>query len=244
MSDGELGRKELVGEEPVRKPVRKATVARETSETRIRVELDLDGRGSSRVQTGIGFFDHMLSAFARHGFFDLEVTAQGDLYVDGHHTVEDVGICLGKALDQALATRAGITRFGWAAVPMDEALVLAAVDLSGRPFCGVELPLSTPQVGALDTQLVVEFFRAFTWTGGFNLHLRKLAGSNDHHVIEAAFKAMARALAAAVRIEPRLGGEVPSTKGRLGEESWGESRGESSGESRGEARSESNAESQ
>jgi imidazoleglycerol-phosphate dehydratase len=123
---------------------------------------------------------------------------------------------------------------------MDEALVLAAVDLSGRPFCGVELPLSTSQVGALDTQLVVEFFRAFTWTGGFNLHLRKLAGSNDHHVIEAAFKAMARALAAAVRIEPRLGGEMPSTKGRLGEESWGESW----GESRGEARSESSAESQ
>ncbi|MBE3577169.1 MAG: imidazoleglycerol-phosphate dehydratase HisB [Limnochordales bacterium] len=212
MSDGGQAGKE-------QEEARKATVARESAETRIKVELDLDGRGSSRIQTGIGFFDHMLSALARHGFFDLTVTAQGDLYVDGHHTVEDVGICLGKALDRALGTRAGIARFGWAAVPMDDALVLAAVDLSGRPFLGVELPLSTPRVGEFETQLVVEFFRAFTWTGGFNLHLRKLSGSNDHHVIEAAFKAVGRALAMAVRVEPRLGGEVPSTKGRLGVES-------------------------
>lgn len=206
------------GEQAGQERRRKATVVRETAETRIKVELDLDGRGSSRIQTGIGFFDHMLSALARHGLFDLVVVAQGDLYVDGHHTVEDVGICLGKALDQALGTRAGIARFGWAAVPMDEALVLAAADLSGRPFCGVELLLGTPRVGDFDTQLVSEFFRAFTWTGGFNLHLRQLAGSNDHHVIEAAFKAVARALAAAVRVEPRLGDEVPSTKGWLGVE--------------------------
>ncbi|MBE3583366.1 MAG: imidazoleglycerol-phosphate dehydratase HisB [Limnochordaceae bacterium] len=196
---------------------RQARVERKTAETDITVELDLDGVGTSQVRTGIGFFDHMLDALARHSLFNLKVEATGDLQVDGHHLVEDTAICLGRALEGALGAKGGLVRFGWAAVPMDDAFVLAAVDLSGRPYFGWDVPLTTPQVGQLDTQLVAEFFRTFSWAGHFNLHVRKLAGSNDHHIIEAAFKAVARALSQAVAVDERLGGRVPSTKGMLGE---------------------------
>lgn len=200
---------------------RRAVVERQTAETEIRIEVNLDGRGQARVRSGIGFLDHMLATLARHAFFDLDVEAQGDLQVDPHHTVEDVAICLGQAIAKALGRREGIARFGWAVIPMDDALVMAAVDLSGRPYSDVDLPLLSPQVGALDTQLVAEFFRSLSWAGALNLHVRRLAGQNDHHLVEAAFKAVARALAAAVSGDPRTAGKPPSTKGVLGEEDHG-----------------------
>jgi len=193
---------------------RVGTVERDTKETQIRLRLAVDGQGLGSIQTGIGFFDHMLELFARHGLFDLEVTATGDLQTGAHHTVEDVGICLGIALEQAVGTKAGITRYGAALVPMDEALVQVAVDLSGRPFLAWDVDLPPVAIGTFDALLAVEFFQALANNGRLTLHVRLLAGTNPHHVVEAVFKAVARALDQAIRLDPRSPG-VPSTKGVL-----------------------------
>ena len=193
---------------------RSAEVARVTRETDIGVALDLDGKGTTRVQTGVPFFDHMLEAFGRHGLFDLDVLATGDLEIDAHHTVEDVGICLGEAFAQALGDKRGITRFGSAAVPMDEALVLAAVDISGRGQLHYDVDVRIELIGSFDTTLAKEFLVAFATNAGVTLHVRSLAGENAHHIVEAAFKAVARALKEAVAIDERVAG-VPSTKGSL-----------------------------
>ena len=192
-----------------------AELTRKTTETEITLRLDLDGAGQTSIATGIGFFDHMLTAFGRHGLFDLDITAAGDLQIDAHHTVEDVGIVLGQALRQALGDKRGITRFGQANVPMDEALVEASIDLSGRGHLAWGPAFARPMLGAMDTQLVEEFFRALTGNGLFTLHVRQLAGENAHHVAEAAFKAVARALRMAVTPDPRAAGAIPSTKGAL-----------------------------
>ena len=193
---------------------RTARIRRETGETRIDLSLDLDGTGRADVATGVGFFDHMLTLLAKHSLIDLSVVAQGDLEVDAHHTVEDVGICFGKALAQALGDKAGIRRYGDATVPMDETLVTAAVDLSGRPFCvwKADVPLVT--LGIFSSQLAEEFWRAVSSSGAFNLHVVLHHGKNTHHIIEGIFKATARALRAAVEPDPR-GAGVPSTKGVL-----------------------------
>jgi imidazoleglycerol-phosphate dehydratase len=193
---------------------RKAQVSRRTGETEVFLNLNLDGTGVYRVETGLPFFDHMLSLWARHGAFDLEVTARGDLAVDGHHTVEDVGICLGQALKAAAGEKAGVTRYGHACIPMDEALALAAVDLSGRGFLAFQVNLPVPRIGDFDTELVEEFLRALAINGEFTLHIQLLAGTNTHHVIEAVFKALSRAMRAAVEYDHRLNG-IPSTKGVL-----------------------------
>jgi len=193
---------------------RVATVTRATRETDIAVTIDLDGKGASSIQTGVPFFDHMLDAFGRHGLFTLTVVAKGDLEIDAHHTVEDVGIVLGQAVLEALGDKRGITRFGSCAMPMDEALVLAAIDISGRGalYYTVDLPIEI--IGTFDTTLAKEFLVAFASNAGLTLHVRSLAGDNAHHIIEAAFKAVARALKDAVAIDPRVSG-VPSTKGSL-----------------------------
>jgi imidazoleglycerol-phosphate dehydratase len=193
---------------------REATVTRTTGETDITVTLALDGRGAAAVATGVPFFDHMLDAFGRHGLMDLRVDAKGDLDVDAHHTVEDVGICIGTAMAEALGERAGIRRFGSATVPMDEALVLAAVDISGRGQLHWEVDLPIEIIGTFDTTLAKEFLIALATNAGLTLHVRSLAGENAHHIIEAAFKAVAHALAEAVSLDPRVTG-VPSTKGSL-----------------------------
>ena len=194
---------------------RQATVLRTTKETDISVEIDLDGTGSSNVDTGVPFFDHMLDAFARHGLFDLKVRARGDIEVDAHHTVEDVGIVLGSAVARALGDKRGINRFGQRYVPMDEALVLAVIDISGRGQLHFEADLPFGCVGAFDTQLAREFFIAFAANAGITLHLRQVAGDNVHHLIEAMFKACGRALCEAVSLNARIAGELPSTKGSL-----------------------------
>ena len=186
---------------------------RTTRETRVRVVLDLDGSGIARVASGVGFYDHLLTSFAHHALFDLEIEATGDLEIDEHHSVEDVALTLGEALAEALGDRAGISRFGDAVVPMDEALASVALDLSGRPYAVIELPFRGERMGALSTQLVEHALEAFARTGGLTLHL-SASGRNDHHMAEAAFKAMARALRAAVTLDPRRVG-VPSTKGSL-----------------------------
>ncbi|MBF4510530.1 MAG: imidazoleglycerol-phosphate dehydratase HisB [Aeromicrobium sp.] len=193
---------------------RTATVERTTSETDIALELSLDGSGTVSVATGVPFFDHMLDAFGRHGLFDLTVRAAGDLAVDAHHTVEDVGICLGRAVADALGDRAGIRRFGSVFVPMDEALVLAAVDISGRGQLHYDVEVPIQIIGTFDTTLAKEFMLAFAANAGITVHVMAFAGENAHHIIEAAFKALARALAEAVAIDPRVTG-VPSTKGSL-----------------------------
>ncbi|WP_439596662.1 imidazoleglycerol-phosphate dehydratase HisB [Falsiroseomonas sp.] len=194
---------------------RQATLARATSETEIRLTLDLDGRGSADVATGVGFFDHMLTALARHSLIDLTVAAKGDLHIDDHHTVEDVGIVLGQALRQALGDKRGIRRFGQCLLPMDEALAEAAIDISGRPYLAWSVPFQRPKIGSFDTELVEEFFRAFAFNAGITLHVTLKAGTNAHHVAEACFKAVARALRMAVEMDPRTLGEIPSTKGSL-----------------------------
>ena len=194
---------------------RTAAVTRTTKETDISITLTLDGTGRTDIQTGIGFFDHMLEAFGRHGLFDLTVWAKGDLRVDGHHTVEDVGIVLGQAFAQALGDKRGITRFGSLMLPMDEALVLAAVDISGRGALHWDVDVPYVMVGDFDATLAKEFFIAFATNAGITLHIRELAGENVHHVLEASFKAAARALRAAVETDPRAAGELPSTKGAL-----------------------------
>jgi len=193
---------------------RNATVARATSETDVTVTLGLDGDGAVSVATGVPFFDHMLDAFGRHGLFTLTVAAEGDLEVDAHHTVEDVGICLGQALTEALGDKRGIRRFGSAIVPMDEALVLASVDISGRGQLHYAVDVPIELIGTFDTTLAKEFMVALATNGGVTVHVRRLAGENAHHIIEAAFKALARALAEAVALDPRVSG-VPSTKGLL-----------------------------
>ena len=195
--------------------MRNVNVDRTTTETEIHLNLELDGRGESRVDTGCGFLNHMLTLFAAHGRFDLDLVCRGDVEVDDHHSVEDIGIALGQAFLKALGEKRGVTRYGDAVIPMDEALVLAAVDLSGRGSLGFDLPIPTEKVGNFDTELVKEFFLAFTREGKMTLHLKEFAGENSHHVIEAAFKAAARALRKAVKVDPDAENDVPSTKGIL-----------------------------
>lgn len=194
---------------------RLVSVSRKTSETDINLELNLDGRGIAEVDTGIGFFDHMLNSFAKHGFFDLKLTVKGDLFVDSHHTIEDTGIVLGQAINKALENKAGINRFGSFMLPMDDALVLCALDLSGRPYLVYDLDLTVPQVGYMDTEMVKEFFYAVSYGAGMNLHIKQISGQNNHHIIEAAFKAFAKALDIATSYDKRLDGQILSTKGSL-----------------------------
>lgn len=193
---------------------RVAKIERETRETQIVLELALDGSGEAQIATGAGFFDHMLTQIARHGLFDLTVEATGDLHVDYHHLVEDVGIVLGQAVDVALGDRAGLVRYGMAACPMDEALVLVSLDLGGRPWCRCDLQMPTEKMGDFDTELVREFFVAVANNAGMALHLVQQSGANSHHIAEGAFKSFARALDAATRLDERVTG-VPSTKGTL-----------------------------
>lgn len=195
--------------------MREAKITRKTAETDIALSLCLDGTGKSEIDSGCGFLDHMLTLFAKHGRFDLTLTCQGDTQVDDHHTVEDIGICLGTALVQALGDKRGIFRYGSQILPMDETLVLVALDLSGRSYLGYELKIPTEKVGTFDTELVEEFFLAFVRSAACNLHLRQLAGKNSHHIIEGTFKALGRALRAAVAIDAQAAQEIPSTKGVL-----------------------------
>lgn len=195
--------------------MRTAKLRRTTGETDVAVVLDLDGTGKSEISTGCGFLDHMLTLFARHGRFDLTVQAKGDTWVDDHHTVEDVGITLGDAFARALGEKRGVTRYGSTILPMDEALILTAVDLSGRGLLCYDLAIPTEKVGTFDTQLAGEFFAAFARRADLTLHVKQLAGANSHHIIEGAFKSLARSLRAAVAIDPAAAGEVPSTKGVL-----------------------------
>lgn len=193
---------------------RTASVTRKTAETDIRLTLALDGTGKSSIRTGIDFFDHMLDGFARHGLFDLTLEANGDTEVDSHHTIEDTGIVLGEAIRQAVGDKKGIRRFGSVILPMDETLVLCAVDLSGRPYLGFDAEFTVPRVGAMDTEMVREFFYAISYSCGMNLHFKMLTPGNNHHMIEAMFKAFAKALDAAVSVDPRIT-DVLSTKGSL-----------------------------
>jgi len=199
---------------PTLPPGRRADVVRRTTETEIELALDVDGRGRYEIETGIPFLNHMLELFARHGFFDLRVKARGDIEVDYHHTVEDVGLCLGQALKESLGDKAGIRRFGEATVPLDEALVSSIVDLSGRPFFAYEVKIKQAKIGTFDVELIHDFLLALTNQAGMNLHVRMGAGRNPHHVVEATFKSFARALDLATQREPRLDG-VLSTKGSL-----------------------------
>lgn len=191
-----------------------AEVTRKTQETDIKVLLNLDGAGASNITTGIGFFDHMLQGFTKHGFYDMDVTVNGDLNVDGHHTVEDTGIVLGQAISRALGDKKGIKRYGSMILPMDETLVMCAIDLCGRPYFVMDAEFTAPMVGDFDTQLVKEFFYAVSYSAAMNIHIKVLNGSNDHHKIEAIFKAFAKALDEASMIDPRIEG-VLSTKGAL-----------------------------
>ncbi len=195
---------------------RTAHVLRETKETRVEVTLDLDGSGRSSAKTGIGMLDHLVEQIGKHGLFDLDVRATGDLHVDEHHTVEDVGIALGQAIDKALGDRAGIVRMADALVPLDEALASVALDISGRPYCELDVTWTLDRIGELPSSLVEHLLGSIAAEAKLTLHVRVLKGSNDHHKAEASCKALGRALAAASRIEPRLGGQIPSTKGTIG----------------------------
>jgi imidazoleglycerol-phosphate dehydratase len=195
--------------------MRQSEITRQTLETAIKANVGLDGQGLAKIATGIGFLDHMLTLLARHGRIDLAIEAIGDLQTDDHHTAEDVGIVLGQAIALALGDKRGICRYGHAVIPMDEALVSATIDLSGRPWLAFQASFSTDRVGQFSTQMTEEFFRALAFNAGMTLHLRCLSGQNDHHIIEAMFKSFARALAEAVTCDPRLGQEIPSTKGVL-----------------------------
>lgn len=195
--------------------MRTANISRRTAETEITLELNLDGSGKSTVNTGCGFLDHMLTLFASHGRFDLTVACKGDTYVDDHHTIEDIGICLGAAFSQALGEKRGITRYGNFLLPMDEALILSAVDISGRTCLCYELGIPTEKIGTFDTELVGEFFLGFVRNCPMSLHIRKLAGTNSHHIAEGCFKSVARSLRAAVRLDDSCPDEIPSTKGVL-----------------------------
>lgn len=193
---------------------RTATIARKTKETDITATICLDGTGACKCETGIGFFDHMLDGFARHGLFDLEIACNGDLFVDTHHTIEDVGIVLGEAIKKAAGDKKGIRRYGSFALPMDETLILCAVDLSGRPYYASDVRYTTDAIGDFDTEMIGEFFYAVSYSAGINLHLKQIWGSNNHHLAEASFKAFAKALDAATSLEPRMP-DVWSTKGAL-----------------------------
>lgn len=193
---------------------RKAKLCRDTKETKIQVEISLDGTGQADIDTGIGFFDHMLSGFARHGFFDLHVKVAGDLAVDGHHTIEDTGIVLGGAIKKALGDKKGIRRYGSCILPMDETLALCAVDLSGRPYLAFDAAFTTDRVGYMETEMVKEFFYAVSYRAKMNLHIKLLSGSNNHHMVEGIFKAFAKALDEATGTDPRITG-ILSTKGSL-----------------------------
>ena len=195
--------------------MRTATITRRTNETDIALKLELDGGGESQISTGVGFLDHMLTLLARHGRFDLELTCKGDTWVDDHHSVEDIGIALGQAFAQALGDKRGVRRYASLCLPMDEALILCAVDLSGRGGYYEDLAIPTEKIGSFDSQLVYEFMEAFALNARVTLHLRKLAGRNSHHIAEGAFKALARALREAVSIDPEFQDEIPSTKGTL-----------------------------
>ena len=195
--------------------MRTSEIIRKTAETDISLTLNLDGTGSSTVATGCGFLDHTLTLFARHGRFDLEISCKGDTWVDDHHTVEDIGIALGRAFDQALGEKRGIIRYGSQILPMDESLILSAVDISGRSYLGFELNIPTQKVGSFDTELVEEFWLAFVRNANLTLHIRQLSGTNSHHIIEGAFKSVARSLRQAVAIDPAFADEIPSTKGVL-----------------------------
>lgn len=195
--------------------MRTANVERNTKETKISLELNLDGQGTGDISTGIGFFDHMLEGFAKHGFFDLKVRIDGDLQVDGHHSVEDCGIVLGQAIREAIGDKRGMKRFGQCILPMDETLVLCAIDMGGRPWLNFDAKFSTDRVGYLDTELVHEFFYAVSYSAGMNLHIKVLDGQNNHHMVEAMFKAFARALDEATGLDGRFS-DVLSTKGTLG----------------------------
>ena len=190
-------------------------INRKTAETDINLSLNLDGAGKSVIDTGCGFLNHMLTLFAKHGKFDLKVTCKGDTYVDYHHTAEDIGICLGNAFSESLGDMRGITRYGSMILPMDEALILSAVDISGRGKLVCDLRIPTEKVGDFDTDLVLEFFEAFVRRANITLHIRELAGENSHHIIEGVFKSVARSLRAAVKIDPETANEIPSTKGVL-----------------------------
>ena len=192
-----------------------ANISRKTAETDITMMLNLDGSGKANVDTGIGFLDHMLNSFAKHGFFDLDVTCKGDLEVDSHHTIEDVGIVLGRAIKEAVGDKVGIKRYASFVMPMDETLVLCAIDLSGRPFLNYDLKLTVPKVGNYDTEMVREFFYAVSYGAEMNLHIKQLDGVNNHHIIEATYKAFANALDIATSYDPRLEGNLLSTKGAL-----------------------------
>jgi imidazoleglycerol-phosphate dehydratase len=196
--------------------MRTAEITRKTTETEIRVILNLDGSGTRSIATGIGFFDHMLDQLAKHALLDLDLTAKGDLHIDAHHTVEDTGLALGRAIHEALGDRRGITRYADALIPMDETLTRVALDISGRPYLVWKVHFSQPRLGEMDTELFKEFFQALAQEGGITLHVETLYGVNNHHVVESAFKGLARALKAAVAIDPRMAGVVPSTKGSLG----------------------------
>ena len=196
--------------------MRKASITRNTTETSIKVTIDLDGNGKYAVSTGIGFLDHMLEQLSRHSLMDLAVEAKGDLHIDAHHTTEDVGIAIGQAVNQALGDRKGICRYGSAYVPMDEALTRVALDLSNRPYLIWKVAFSGDRLGTMDTELFKEWFQAFAQAAGVTLHVESLYGANDHHIIESCFKALARALRAAMEIDPRKADAVPSTKGTLG----------------------------
>ena len=194
---------------------RKADVTRNTAETQIRVAIDLDGSGASKLATGIGFFDHMLDQIARHGLIDLDITAKGDLHIDGHHTVEDVGITLGQAMAKAVGDKKGLRRYGHAYVPLDEALSRVVIDFSGRPGLHMRVDFKSGMIGSLDSQLVYEFFQGFANHAGVTLHIDNLHGDNAHHQCETIFKAFARALRMALEIDPRAANVIPSTKGSL-----------------------------
>ncbi|MBE0448200.1 MAG: imidazoleglycerol-phosphate dehydratase HisB [Actinobacteria bacterium] len=194
---------------------RRAVVSRKTRETDIELELNLDGQGNVEVDTGIPFFDHMLSMVGKHGLMDLKIKAEGDLEIDGHHTVEDVGICFGQALNQAIGDKKGIRRYGSSLMPMDESLALVAMDISGRPYLVYDVDLPVETIGSYDTALTVEFLQALVSTSGITLHIKMLAGRNAHHMVEGIFKGLARALGEAVEINPRATGIIPSTKGLL-----------------------------
>ena len=195
--------------------MRNAEIERKTAEANISLELELDGTGKSEINSGVGFLDHMLTLFAKHSRFDLRLSCEGDTCVDDHHSVEDIGIALGAAFKKAIGGKAGIRRYGSIILPMDETLILCAVDISGRGELRFNVPIPAAKVGTFDTELCEEFFKAFSRTAELTLHLRELDGSNSHHIIEAAFKAFARALGEAAEVDPRLMGEVPSTKGVL-----------------------------
>ncbi len=197
--------------------MRTAKISRDTAETKISVEINLDGTGVYDNETGVGFFDHMLDQLSRHALIDMKVRAKGDLHIDDHHTVEDVGIALGKALSQAVGDKKGIRRYGSCLLPMDDALVRSALDISGRPYLVWNVEIPTAKIGTFDTELVREFFTAFAMQGGLTLHVESLDGFNSHHIVEAAFKSVAQALRVALETDPRKANDIPSTKGTLSE---------------------------